>query len=202
MRFIFIFTIIGFLLGCSDKPTQGKEFQNLTITEILPFFPKSSFSSNEIAGYTNQTGDVKHLNISMSETLENKTLGDNSYNAENLTVTLTDPTNSAYYISTSVGSNYVAAEVVTTYISASLLTEINGGLVPSVGLVLENGDLISHTKHEEIELNGKLFYNVHESIDLSSQIDGYNSLYFNSEVGIVAFTDGDGILWTFEEFKK
>lgn len=70
----------------------------------------------------------------------------------------------------------------------------------------KNGDTFFSTNgeyHEEINLNGRIFYDVYEQTDTyftggtrtSSYLGGISVLYYNKDFSVVGFSDNDDVLW-------
>ena len=204
MKFIKLLTILALaaLIGCSEESSDNNSLGKLNINDVVQFIPKNDYMNNSTLIFKNAQGLEKSFTISTSSNELNKVFGEKTYKAENLEINLIDPNTDEYRLNINVGSNYTTSTESVSYISCGLLNDTNDGLVPVIDMVLENSRLNSHTIHAELVLNNKSFTDVHQSIDLSSQVNGFSNLYYNSEFGIIGFTDELNELWVFEKYEN
>jgi hypothetical protein len=202
MKKVIVSFCLIILSSCSsgDKLPSDNELADLTIDSILNYFPYNIYTTNSSAVYKDIDGNEKYLEITNSEKIVESQVASLPYKSNRLSVSLTDPATIEYAINLIVGADYSTIDNSNTYILISLMNEVNNGFIQTIGMTESVGGLMSNFNEPEMILNGKSFFNVHYNITVPEHVTSYSEIYFNTEFGIIGYTDNLDTLWVLDRY--
>jgi hypothetical protein len=190
MKYLVVLTIIiGTFISCQRESSQVLD-KSHTINLIKKFIPENIYKKSERISFINADKKIKEFRISYNQfkstDLQNNNVVKDVY-------TLREQDNSMFYINiTAQPELYNNSVYERLYVE--LLTTLNQGLTASI-IIDQNGNTWFNQKEKEITLLGKTFYDVFVGEISKEDIIACKIIYYNSNEGIVGFTDENGDLW-------
>jgi len=207
----YILLLIASLLLCTTckkgkvEDSQNIEGNHLCISSIMEYLP-DAYKNERTLVYKNQAGEIRKLHIAFEEHLTEQTYERQLYTTDSFEGTIYDPAMADFSIVLTGSANFDHGE--------------NNSVVKALSVILmpfnESGSLFACIYFEDgqpyippitsedffresIELHSQTFQNIFYTT--THQYEVYDELYFNSDVGVVAFRDGEDVLWVFERFE-
>lgn len=192
-RFIlFIFILI--IISCGKEEIINSSNKSYVLEKIKKFLPDQLTNGSKVAIFKNREGKIKEMKISVLNVNQDKKMHSSIYKVENISVFLKEENNLDYYICISLSGNLTSENNFIEYLNATL--KINP-IYQNIGIDIDGSPIICYFNNS-IELHGRTFNNVYSNIDSS---DNHQKLYYNSEHGIIGFTDTVGKLWVFSHYE-
>lgn len=191
----FLIILILATISCQRETTQTLD-NNYSINLIRKFIPENIYKKSETISFVNSAKKIKKFQISYNQIklidLQNRNLNKEVY-------TLQEEDNSLYFINLSAQPE-LHDNIVYERLYVELLTSLNQGLTASI-IIDQNGETWFNSKEKEITLLGKSFNDVYIGEISKEDEIACNKLYYNSNEGVVGFTDEKGDLWVLHEIK-
>ncbi len=205
--------IIFLLVACTkddpkeESPTNNEPLQTLEIDEtIYSHIPLQEFKTSASIVFVNGANNSKKLNINYEEGYKTQIWNASEpYEAQFISITLIEQGNSREYnIDIDLQASYRAfnRNEWQTSLSVALVNEVNSGLIPWVTAILDGKMLNPKSDMNEITIHNRGFNDVYLSSLLTRGVSSYGELYYNKDVGVVAFMDKNNEVWRFERFEK
>ena len=211
MKAISFLLFLVMLTSCEREPSiieSAESLQNgvhLSLDVIKELYPAQYLTADGVntgVVFVNESGSELMLQTFFTEERKHKHKGEISYTTDRFDVRLFDEADApAILINISAYGDYNMEKQAYRQIILDIMPDdhVNSS---QLLLQLEGADLISMGSYSESwECYGKQFNEVH-FIDAEEEVPNkaYRGVYFNTDYGLVAFRDGNGVLWRFERF--
>ena len=213
-KFISLYiAVFGFLFfSCKSdeeaipEPTPPFRFENgahLTIDEIKKEFPGDLYQSSSLLIFKNEAGDERRLAPNYSEHMFERTAHGISYTFDQVNYLLFEEADPSYYFDIVMSANLTSNSSSIEGLSILLNGKTPGILNPWLILTTDdlNGDY-DYGLIEEQVLLGKTFKDVLKVWTIPPDQTAYSDLFFNSEFGVIGFSDKDDVLWVYDRAEE
>lgn len=200
MKHILIFLSLVFcVISCQNDEVTEQNINLLKIDQILEYLPINSLNGKSKALYTSINGEEIILSFEINEEIKSKKNGETTYNAEDITITYTDPSTDEYSIYIKGSANYLEEGFSNQFVSVGL-TQFKTGYSPLI-TISDSGLPIFGSISDSMEIGGKNFQNVYMNLPIEN-INSYDEIYYSSILGVVGFTDENGEVYSLKEIRE
>jgi len=196
MKYINLLFLFVILSSCSDEGLDNA-LDKLNLDPMKEFIPFDELNDNNSIIFKDFDGNEKKLIIFRTSQIDTLEVDGFQYERERFSVKLSELFSFNYAINLSISRFYVDPMTVQGSLECQLFHG-NGGAIPFIRID-ENGDSASLPR-DDIEFWGTTFNDVISNASISGQQDGFSKIYYNYEIGVVAFRDASNKLWVFDRF--
>ena len=158
--------------------------------------PLSTLSSASMAVYSDNKGNLKEFTIDLKEEIVKKKVDGEDYAVEEIHVDLNNPSET-YHLTIQASAEKIG-DIITESVIARLFTRASFIEIPTI-IINEQGQAIDCDKLGSLTLYNKTFQGVYRNSE--NENIAYKYIYYNTELGIIGFTDEEGLLWVLENYK-
>jgi hypothetical protein len=185
------------IFSCEKEDNSTGEIQRIKIDNLLQYLPLDSLMDKSKAVFTSVEGDEKVLSLEIIEDVKTQIINNTYYESEDIYIGYNDPSTFDYYL-------YIKAIGVLTddyeqnlFITAQL-TQFITDYVPTIIISDSGAPQFLSKFHESKIIAGKSFENVYSSLRIEGQ-DAFGTIDYTTELGIVGFTDENGMVFSLKE---